>query len=473
MIKLNCEVFVLTATDKSIDISKPMYSVELIKRKNNNYDLKYGDKFICINIDDNAVCSITNVRGRSKHHKRFDVAIKTITPHVRNLEILRKKIQKQYVDLIPTETDDGFFSEIDSETEHFEPLKDTTFEKIKPTELEEIISTIILAAHYQLENPPWLKILAAPSVGKTKNLLKFNDDRLVHWTGRTTKNAYLSGKPNKETENPYSVLEEAKGKCIIQNDISTFLGSGEENLRHIIGILTEAYGKNKVTIEDPSGRRVIETWFTIIWGMTFQQYSKILSFTSEMGQRFLIYFLPTDWKTYHLDQNDRDKQKHDDRMKLLVSHILTIQERYSELLEYDEEMIKKAKGFSKRVIILRNLAWRKVSMNEIEHYQRLMNVLLNCAVLRAMLWDRKPTIEDVEFYFKLAIPTIYCVDLFKKFFTSNDTSAFNVLNEKRQKHIIENLKELEIYNDQDAMKGEWYDFFEKYILTYGEEINNQ
>lgn len=372
-------------------------------------------------------CSIVDDNSKALPKKVFDTTIKIINPKA-DLKAVRKQLREQMINYIPTEL--GIDKDTEEEKE-MELLAETDFNEIKPNELEEIISIVILGSKYKLKNRPWLSLLGAPSIGKSESLSFFNDKRIVHWSGRQTKNVLLSGKPNKEVEDPYAVLRECKRKCLIYNDVALLIGSGEDALENHIGILTEAYGKNKLIIEDPAGRREINTHFGLIWGMTWLQYKILIRYTSKMGQRFLMYTIPTNSEIEHYDQDDYNDKLKEKRKQQLVSHIINTAERYKELHEYSDELKEVASDFAKRIVRLRNLFWGFAKPSQIEHHQRLMNQLLTCTVLRAMLWNREPQIEDFNFIKKLVIPTIYKLDVLRSFAKDKDIDKFkNSLKDK-------------------------------------------
>lgn len=453
--------------------------IELIKQEK-KFAIKFKDKIVN-NLSKLDIYNILNDNKiRTNAYKEFEGFIHLIDPKT-DIERLRNQLKYQLKIFIDNDASLYENKKEDPTIEkQIEIIPNTSFETIKPTELEQIISTILLGAKYKLKNPPWTEILGYSGIGKSTELEKFNDPRLVHWMGRTTKNVFLSGKPNKDAEDPYSVLEASKGKTIIINDASQILGSGEENIKNIIGILTDAYGKKEISIDDPGGRRIIKTWFSVILGLTPLQSYELNKYLNIMGQRFLIRHQPTNWDNYYKDQDDRDKTNFNERKQLLVSHILNTYEKYPKMLKYTDTMVSKALEISKRVVILRNLAWKKFkdnSLTEIEHYQRLMNVLLNCAVLHSMLWNKTIHPKDLDIYIKLAIPTIYRIDLLKEFHIKHingcniDENSFfdrfnTEKNKKRGEIVQENLKTLGIYDV--FFDSKWDNFFTDYIDNYDE-----
>ncbi|MHA1987258.1 MAG: hypothetical protein ACW98D_11505 [Promethearchaeota archaeon] len=401
-----------------------------------NYGIRYCGRYPFPNgIPYKQFCSIVDDDSKAHPKKVFDTTIKIINPKA-DLAVIRKQLREQMLKFIPNEL--GIDKDTDEDTE-MELLEETDFNEIKPTELEEIISIVTLGSRYKLKNRPWLSLLGAPSIGKSESLSFYNDKRIVHWSGRQTRNALLSGKPNKEVEDPYAVLRECKGKCLVYNDVALLIGGGEDSLENQIGILTDAYGKNKLVIEDPAGRREIKTYFGLIWGMTWLQYKILIRHTSKMGQRFLMYTIPTNSDVEHYDQDDYNDEMKEKRKQQLISHIINTAERYLKLPEYSDELKKVASDFAKRIVRLRNLFWGSARPSQIEHHQRLMNQLLTCTVLRAMLWNREPQIEDFNLIKKLVIPTIYKLDALKYFTKDKDVDKLKTTIKDKWEILKHNL----------------------------------
>lgn len=397
----------------------------------NTYAIRYCGRFPFPNgIPYKDFCSIVDDKSKAHPKMVFDTTIKIINSKA-DLKTIRKQLREQMINYIPNEL---AIDKVTDEESEMEILEDTDFNEIKPSELEEIISIVILGSRYKLKNRPWLSLLGAPSIGKSEILSFFNDKRIVHWSGRQTRNVLLTGKPNKEVEDPYSVLKECKGKCLVYNDVALLIGGGDESLENQIGILTEAYGKNKLVIEDPAGRREIKTYFGLIWGMTWLQYKIMIRHTSKMGQRFLMYTIPTNPDIEHFDQDDYKDNLKEKRKQQLVSHILNTTERYNNLPLYSDELKKAASDFAKKIVRLRNLFWSFTKPNQVEHHQRLMNQLLTCTVLRAILWNREPEIEDFNFIKKLTKPTIYKLNALKNFAKDNDINHLE--NATKDKGVI-------------------------------------
>ena len=325
-------------------------------------------------------------------------------------------------------------------------IKNTSFDEIQPTEFEEVISVCILCGQYELKNPMWMQILAAPAVGKSEELIKFKDPRIVHWAGRQTKNVALAGKSNRDADDPYSTLVAANKKCLIYNDVAILLGGSDETLSNLLGLLTDVFGKGKLVIEDPGGRREYDSYFSIIMGMTRRQYFQLLPFITKMGQRFLIYNVPTNFNVCHYDQDDRDRGVQEKRKKHLVSHVINTSRQHSTLPRYNEDMKRVAKEFAIKIVTMRTMCWELHQEVLLEHYQRLMNILLNAAVMRAALWNREPETDDVRFFFKLAIPTIYRFDLFEKMFVNENANVFSKKDGVKFNILVSNLKTLGIFD---------------------------
>jgi hypothetical protein len=396
-------------------------------------------------------CSIVDDNSKALPKKVFDTTIKIINPKA-DLKDIRKQLREQMINYIPTELS---IDKDSTDEKEMELLEETDFNEIKPTELEEVISIIILGSKYKLKNRPWLSLLGAPSIGKSEILSLFNDKRIVHWSGRQTRNVLLTGKPNKEVEDPYTVLKECKGKCLVYNDVALLIGGGEDSLENQIGILTEAYGKNRLVIEDPAGRREIKTYFGLIWGMTWLQYKIMIRHTSKMGQRFLMYSIPTNSDVEHYDQDDYNDNLKETRKQQLVSHILNTADRYNNLPVYSNELKEASSDFAKKIVRLRNLFWSFAKPSQVEHHQRLMNQLLTCTVLRAMLWNREPQIEDFNFIKKMAIPTIYKLDALKAYAKDNDINKFESTTKDRWEILKHNLISLGITDERLNLYDEY------------------
>ena len=419
---------------------------------NNHWGIRYSERCpFPKGIPYTDFCSIVDDNSKAHPKKVFDTTIKIINPKA-DLKDIRKQLREQMLNFIPNEIS---IDKDTSEEKEMELLEETDFNEIKPTELEEIISIIILGSKYKLKNRPWLSLLAAPSVGKSELLSFFNDKRIVHWSGRQTKNVLLTGKPNKEVDDPYTVLKECNNKCLVYNDVALLIGGGEDSLENQIGILTDAYGKNKLVIEDPAGRREIETYFGLIWGMTWLQYKILIRHTSKMGQRFLMYTIPTNSEVEYYDQDDYNDELKRKRKQQLVSHVINTAERYTELPEYNGELKEITSVYAKRIVRLRNLFWGYAKPSQIEHHQRLMNQLLTCAVLRAMLWNREPEIADFNFIKKLAIPTIYKLDALKTFARDNDKDKLKTATNDKWVILKHNLISFGITDEHFSLDDEY------------------
>lgn len=423
-----------------------MDRIKLIK-KDNLFTVVMGDNILIDGINTGHMASIINNKRKSKKYQELEGNLSIFAPKW-NINFATFVIKTQYMHMKPK------FEAIQAEktVDEFIPLENTSFDEIKPDEFEEVIAVSILSGYYPLRNPIWLKLLASPSVGKSEKLMTFNNSEIVHWCGKQTKNVALSGKPNKDADDPYSSFVEANEKCMIYNDVAVLLGGSEDTLKNILGLMTDAYGKDMLTIEDPGGRREYKSHFSIIMGMTRKQARELSFFINKMGQRFLIYEIPTDFEKCYYDQDDRGRVKHNKRRDLLVSHIMNTKVKYKQLPRYSDEMRAEAREYAMKIVKLRTLCWESYNEKTLEHYQRLMNILLNAASIRASLWDREPTVDDLKFFFPLATSTIYRNDLLKKFFNDGDINHFRSIKDKWHTTLVSNLHKLKILDEHDDFK---------------------
>ena len=316
-----------------------------------------------------------------------------------------------------------------------------------PSKLERLMMICAIAPKYKLGNPPWIMIVGGPGTGKSYALNHINHPTISHWGGKNTANALLPGKATSE-DTAASVFENANGKVLIYNEMSTVLGDREENVRKHFGLMNDIYGGH-TAIDDPTGHRDIESHFTCIWGITWQSYKKHIPLLSEIGPRFLIYPYYTEHETCHFEQFSI---KFEDRKDMIIQHVQKVKDKYSEIISYtgEQELVDYATEFAHKLVLLRSVPWVN-NIQETEHGQRLANQLMNIATLNAMLDGRnKPSIQDFQDFQFLAYRSIpygifWSLLLQKRYF--NDVLVEECVDTKVYKNMIENGVSLGILDD--------------------------
>ncbi len=446
------------------------------------FDVFYKNKQIITNMKTEDFANIIsgNKRMSNKIYSKFLVHILAINKNA-DISKIQEQIREELSKFIIKEKEE---KKPDIKSSYFDIIENTSFKDIKPTRIEEYICIGATQPKYKPKNPLYLALVSPPSSGKTEILDRINDFRIINWTEKMTKNALLSGSPNIDAEDNYSILINANNKCLIINDASIIIGLGVETIANIIGILTNAYGRKTLVLESPGGRREIHSYFTITWGMTPLQYNKLKYNMNIMGNRFLIYNMPSDWEQHYYDQDDFNHTLKLKRKKSLVSHILNTQNKYENLPKVSKKVKEYIRDFAEKVIILRNLAWNHINEEKgnIENPNRLTNCLITCASTRAMLWGRtQPTLADAELFFPLAIPTIYRIDLLRKLLPSEDDlyherdleTIFKGVDKVHfRTNMMDNIEDLKIYKNP-TLTGEWKDFFKKYIKNYNSIMPNE
>ncbi len=323
---------------------------KVIREGNKKYSIVYKGHYLVKSVNPFQFKQIIDKKKGSNPYKNF-VANLDILGEASHIDAFLSLLKESYIEAIESPK-----QEIKPEPEKEVELIETSYEDINPSKLEEITSTTVLSGAYKLRNPLCIQLVGEASTGKKSLCNLFNDKRVVHMSGRITKNALNPGQPAGVVgKDPYSVLRETNGKCWMIPDIGIFLGSGEETLNNFVGILTDVYGTGSSKVEDPSGLRDIKAWFSIFWGMTRKQNRELLPYTSKMGQRFLICEFPTNLEKVYYDQDDRGFSKQNIRKQKLVSHIINTRNKYDSLIEYSEEMKQVAEKFARKIVILKNL----------------------------------------------------------------------------------------------------------------------
>jgi hypothetical protein len=170
------------------------------------------------------------------------------------------------------------------------------------------------------------------------------------------------------------------------------------------------YGKSVAKVKDPSsGVHVYgdetKNPCSMIICMALGTYEQNFMKLSRTGYRFVAKRYPVDRRSIYVDgrgiifdgiysQGIEDPKK---RNQQLTSHMLNTMENYKVMIEPSAEIIEKIAEITSKVVVLSSIWWMDDETDG-DSPNRLTSVLVNVAVLRAMLHGRKETdMSDVEY----------------------------------------------------------------------------
>jgi hypothetical protein len=326
-----------------------------------------------------------------------------------------------------------------------------------PTKLDITIACTILGAKYIFDCPPLLLIVGPSATNKTGSSSKFRDDRLVKWVGRATPHAWLPGRPNSDSPSSPGILQRSNHRCILQNDVAAM--KGEDNDSFILGLITDSYGPNGITLDDGAGEIVIPTYFTAIFGMTPDMYKDWIAASLKHGQRFLVIRTKNDYKTYH--SSFRRPEPTIIQRQKWVSLLLKIVEHYPTFPLPSDEMLATAYKYCSKIMTLCSIS-KADCMENTTGAHRISDQVVTMAILRAMLYERLPNTEDVEYFLPLCNSIVPFQDKWKQI----DIYGENLVENQPFDTKFSNCFGLKIftYTDKDHyhLTEEWQEFFEKY-----------
>lgn len=333
----------------------------------------------------------------------------------------------------------------------------------------ESIACAVLAPKYKFTNMPALAIVGGSSIGKSTTISFFDDSRIAFDPGKCTMHAYQPGRSGSgDEERSGGVLAAANGKTILHHEFQSVAEEGELAVSRWVGLLCDTLGTGRSIVSDGAEvGRVDETWYNMILGITWRNYARFYKAMKDIGSRFFLVPFYTNFDVKYTEQDTRGSGSPKEEF---VSHILNTLKKYDKVPDYSQEMKDLAEDFVKRVIKLQDSLFTS-SEKKMDHFQRYWNMILNASVLRAMLYDRKATIDDVRYFFPLLRHTVPYLDVFLRIY-KNPTSLEELLenyNEKQAegkksigivKNMIKNCVELGVllFDKKES---------EKYIIAIG------
>ena len=258
------------------------------------------------------------------------------------------------------------------------------------------------ASNKNIENPPWLGVIAPPSTGKTFLLKLFDHSSVSLLVDDFTENALAAGTPNADAAEVSSMLDDAENKNLIMNDMSSVFSQRPEKVNKFIGGLTTAYGGTFVKYSPGTGAHRHNSNCTVIMGMTNRTYKKHRQYMSTLGNRFLfLTFKRPEFMRHRADTRAFDV---DTLRKLTCAYQQKINTMENPILldEVDDYLY----NFVHKTIVLRNIRWI-TCWDELEGESRLYQEMIELCMTRAKIHDRtEVTIDDVNFFKPLAYETI-------------------------------------------------------------------
>lgn len=278
-----------------------------------------------------------------------------------------------------------------------------------------------MGSNKTIENPPWLAIVAPPSTGKSFMLKLFDHPSVSLLIDDFTENALSAGRPNRDAAEVSSMLDDARGKNLVLNDMSSVFSQRPEKVNKFIGSLTTAYGGTFVKYSPGSGAQRHNSETTLIMGMTNKTFKKHRQYMGMLGNRFLFLTLK---RPKHIRHRE-DKRTFDvDELRRNVcafqQHIISLED--PELLEEVDDYLY---DFVHKVILIRNIRWIR-TYHEMEGEDRLYQEMIELCKTRAKIHGRKlVSKEDVDFFKPIAYETIPYIKNIKQIYGGIDIHCNN------------------------------------------------
>jgi len=412
------------------------------------------------NLDEDELLEMLEKWNQEKNPPKNTKVFRGHVPSSEDAVLCIASLKKQYEDIIEARP------EHEEAPKKDEPLDETS---VMPNldYMEEVAMMTVLAGQYYMRNPPWIMLMGSAGSKKSKTSDSFRDSRLVHWGGRATDQSWLPAKTKSDDEDPHSVFRESNNKCLVYTELAALLAGGDENVIKKMGLLTQAYGEKSMPVDSPTGLIEVPCYFSCLWSITSKNYRRNAGLFSQVGQRFLICQVPRTLNDYPEEEIGTFL---DDRRKQWVNHVLVTKKRYpvpslDDMKTMTPEMRKEAHDFVERATILRD-ALNESRVEDCESVPRLFNQLINMAKLRAMLYHREPTVEDVKFVKPLVIPTIPYVSTLQKIVRGELVKVTKDFKNPINRMLV-NLDKLGVINIRDGEcnpSDAWYNWLRAEIL---------
>jgi len=259
----------------------------------------------------------------------------------------------------------------------------------------------LFTAPIDVENPPWLALVSAPSVGKSFMLNMFNHPDLSVFVDDFTENSLFPGKPNIDGAEVSSMIDIANNKTLVLNDMSSVFSQRSEKINKFIGQLTTAFGGDYYKHSPGTGIEFHHNPFGLVMGMTFEIARRHVGYMKRIGSRMLIEHIPRGGD-YVFRVEDRTFDK---KILQLQCCGLVRDLRKKPLPPINVKLLKQIRVFGKLSVIFRSMPWVR-SWDEVEGLTRLFQQLCYMIQSRARLYDRDPLLEDLDFFKPLVWNTI-------------------------------------------------------------------
>ena len=251
------------------------------------------------------------------------------------------------------------------------------------------------------QNPPWLAIISPPSSSKSFILKLLNHPEISIFIDDLTDNSLAPGKANIDAADVSSLFNDANNKNFIMNDMSSIFGQRHDKVTKFLGILTSAYGGDYHKYSPGTGNKYYKTNFTIIMAMTIASYKKHRKYMTDIGTRFLFL------KFRNIDKNNRFqpltfKELSDMRLNT-CAFVGSMMKKKLPLIT--QSLDDKIFDFAKNVTLLRTLMFAE-SMDDIEGPNRFYHELSWLIRCRALIRERIPILNDLEFFKGLGYESI-------------------------------------------------------------------
>ena len=257
----------------------------------------------------------------------------------------------------------------------------------------------VAASPKEVDNPTWLIILRSPSVGKTYLLKHLKHPKITVFVDDFTENSLAAGRPNTDASPVKNLLEEANGKNLIMNDMSSILSQRSDKVRKLLGALTTAYGGHFAKHSPGSGVQEYRCFITLIMAMTNDTYRTHRNYMAMLGSRFLVLRLKRPEGSYNPLSTEEEKALSKEVCGIVYDALK------GKVPDIPTELELTLKIFTAQSVILRSLASAE-SKDEIEGESRLYQQLTWVIRSRANLHRREVIAEDIEFVKPLVYPTI-------------------------------------------------------------------
>jgi len=263
--------------------------------------------------------------------------------------------------------------------------------------LEVGMCTAICAGFPYEKDPPWVIVQGPPSCGKEFLSDFLKNEQITKEGMKTTKNALNPGRANDavDTKGTFQVVN---GRMWMNTEMGVYFRD-EESAGCFLFELLGQYGKNYSICDDPTGENRKPTYFTTFFCGTTKMIEVLSSQITVFGPRYLII----DMYSRRRKVKRMDPKLHQDIMDLVTSIVLDRKKK--ELPKVDTLVSDQAFNFACKFTILRSAGYAS-SPEKAEDTPRIQMLLETCARLRALLYERKPTVDDVNWWARFIYPTI-------------------------------------------------------------------